>query len=360
MDEKTRQIVEDSEKIMDRNRELESELHSLKVENERLKEENETLFATQGGADPQNLRDALQWLHDQGGIGEVYSRYKDVVLGEAEEALEVAYSEDIEKRLMPEGMEWPRFEDGEPVRIGDEVPFGGDSAMTVTGVEMADEGHFILHGRDGGINRPCQTGYQYGQRVKRPAPKVLDADGAEIRVGDTVYLLPGDWCDKFPLLRCHEWDEMKVLGLRPNHDTGRIVCGTSPGSVVCYPYPPQLTHRAPVLAADGKPLREGETVWHVETGREYVVVEPSYGKTAVVRLAKYDDAEGEQYAPDQLTHERPETDSWERLEEDATLPYIEYCEANDLCAVYMGGDAQERAKAEDLVRRAKALAERGK
>ena len=25
-------------------------------------------------------------------------------------------------------------------------------------------------------------------RVKRPAPKVLDADGAEIRVGETVYL----------------------------------------------------------------------------------------------------------------------------------------------------------------------------
>ena len=68
-----------------------------------------------------------------------------------------------------------------------------------------------------------------------------------------------------------------------------------------------VTHRVPVLAADGKPLREGETVWHVKTGREYVVVEPSYGKTVVVRLAKYDDAEGEQYMPDQLTHQRPET-----------------------------------------------------
>ena len=74
---------------------------------------------------------------------------------------------------------------------------------------------------------------------------VLDADGVEIRVGDTVYLLPGDWCDKFPLLRCHEWDAMKVLNLRPNHDTGRIECRTSPDSEVCYPYPSQLTHERP-------------------------------------------------------------------------------------------------------------------
>ena len=28
---------------------------------------------------------------------------------------------ELDRRLMPEGMEWPRFEDGEPVRIGDVV-----------------------------------------------------------------------------------------------------------------------------------------------------------------------------------------------------------------------------------------------
>ena len=241
MDEKTRQIVEDLEKIMDRNRELESELHSLKVENERLKEENETLFATQGGADPQNPRDALQWLHDQGGIGAVYSRYKDVVLGEAEEALDVAYSDDIEKRLMPEGMEWPRFEDGEPVRIGDEVPFGGDSAMTVTGVEMADEGHFILHGRDGGINRPCQIVYQYGQRVKRPAPKVLDADGVEIDVGDALYSVEGS---------------LKFHVSHVDRANGKIATDAM-FSFDKWADPAMYTHRATVLAADGKPLRVG-------------------------------------------------------------------------------------------------------
>lgn len=74
----------------------------------------------------------------------------------------------LARRLMPEGMEWPRFETGELVRVGDETPFGADGAMTVTGVELTGGGHFIIHGRAGGIDRPCQTGYQYGQRVKRP------------------------------------------------------------------------------------------------------------------------------------------------------------------------------------------------
>lgn len=120
-----------------------------------------------------------------------------------------------------------------------------------------------------------------------------------------------------------------------------------------------VTHRAPVLAADGRPLREGETVWHVKTGREYVVVEPSYGKTVVVRLAKYDDAEGEQHAPDQLTHERP--DSWERLEEDAGKEACEYfvhmpcgCETSEMLDETV--EKCNAAKARDLVRRAKKLA----
>ena len=32
---------------------------------------------------------------------------------------------------------------------------------------------------------------KYGERVKRPAPKVIDADGVEIKVGDTIYFVGG-------------------------------------------------------------------------------------------------------------------------------------------------------------------------
>lgn len=93
-----------------------------------------------------------------------------------------------------------------------------------------------------------------------------------------------------------------------------------------------------------------------------VVVEPSYGKTVVVRLAKYDDAGGEQYAPDQLTHERPDSDGWGRLEEDATLAPLDYVDKYDI-ELYdreAGEDeiAAPYAMARDLVRRARELAER--
>ena len=121
----------------------------------------------------------------------------------------------------------------------------------------------------------------------------------------------------------------------------------------------EAVERRTVRAEDGKPLREGETVWHIKTGREYVVVEPSYGKTVVVRLAKYDDAEGEQYAPDQLTHERP--DSWERLEEDAReiSHDVSWNLGNWSPSDFKEAGDNVLARIESLIPRAKALAERG-
>lgn len=58
------------------------------------------------------------------------------------------------ERALPEGMEWPRFEDGEPVKVGDEVEYKGETMR----VYLA----------------------------------TLDADGAPIKVGDTVYFVDGD------------------------------------------------------------------------------------------------------------------------------------------------------------------------
>ena len=272
MDERTQQIIEDSEKIRDRNRDLESELHSLKVENERLKEENETLFATQVGADPQNLRDALQWLHDQGGIGAVYSRYKDVVLGEAEEALEVMYSEDIEKRLMPEGMEWPRFEDGELVIPGDEAVIFGRS-QKVNSIQFFDCCIFLQ-------SDDYDKHVSYGERVKRPA-KVLDADGVEIDVGDDIYSIEGS---------------LKFHVSHVDRANGKIATDVM-FTIDKWADPKMYTHRAPVLAADGKPLREGETVYHVVHNlcEHYAVVKPEGADRFADCRFEY------------LTHERPDT-----------------------------------------------------
>ena len=90
----------------------------------------------------------------------------------------------VEKRLMPEGMEWPKYTDGELVRIGG--CWGEDGCDTsITYIER------IIFAEDGVYldNEYNEAFCRHGERVKRPAPKVLDAAGVEIRVGDTVYML---------------------------------------------------------------------------------------------------------------------------------------------------------------------------
>lgn len=88
------------------------------------------------------------------------------------------------ERALPEGVEWPRLEDGEPVKVGDEVEYKGET-MRVCSVT------FVANGWSLRCERRGVDGVLYGsfgERVKRPAPKVLAANGAPIEVGDTVYL----------------------------------------------------------------------------------------------------------------------------------------------------------------------------
>lgn len=90
---------------------------------------------------------------------------------------------DLIEPQLPEGVEWPRFEDGELVKVGDEVEYGGET-MRVCSVT------FVANGWSLRCERRGVDGVLYGsfgERVKRPAPKVLDADGVPIEVGDVVW-----------------------------------------------------------------------------------------------------------------------------------------------------------------------------
>ena len=136
---------------------------------------------------PPDERDAIAWVRKHGGL------------------------DAVNRRLMPEGMEWlveswPRFEDDAPLVRGDEV-------MTSDGAIRAEELCLTICDRDGGV-----TSIDFGERVKRPAPKVLDADGAEIRVGDTVWTLKGA-------------RELEVTGLYPEQDSCpvKVKAGQLPG-----------------------------------------------------------------------------------------------------------------------------------
>lgn len=78
------------------------------------------------------------------------------------------------KPQLPEGVIWPRFEDSELVKFGDEYVAYTGEVRTVEGVSFRSGETFV-----NGISRD--------KPMKRPEPEVLDADGVPIKVGDTVY-----------------------------------------------------------------------------------------------------------------------------------------------------------------------------
>ena len=91
------------------------------------------------------------------------------------------------ERALPADVEWPRFEDGGLVRIGDELEFEGKTMLVCDATFYAD-GWALWCDREDMSGRLHGS---YGERVKRPAPKVLDADGVPIKVGDVVYFVGG-------------------------------------------------------------------------------------------------------------------------------------------------------------------------
>ena len=158
---------------------------------------------------------------------------------------------------------------------------------------------------------------------------VFDANGEPCEVGDAVWWTR-NLAGSFRIIRIEQDGKCAIRDDDPDEPCGMTVPAD------------QLTHRAPVLAADGEPLREGEHVWHVETGAELVVKElPKPGEYQAVVVFAPPASHLTSFDPDMLTHERP--DSWERLEEDAANLDEMPCDYS----------------AKDLVRRAKKLAERG-
>ena len=325
---------------------------------------------------PADEREAIAWVRERGGLEHLKSSLSafemlaegieiDTGLAFYDESPKercVALRNEVKSRLMPEGMEWlveawPRFEDDAPLCIGDEISWKDDGGK-VNSIELQDGGYFILHAADGAEDW-IHPQYFPGERVKRPAPKVLDADGVEIREkGDVWWICEGDD-------RGIHAERLRVETIGPN---GLIECSPYNGGTWVYLEPSELYVNKPVLAADGRPLREGEKPYRVDNGKQVEIrrIDPSNGESCV-----FVGVDGRSYGywlrPGQLTHELPE--SWERLEEDAKKPTCEYfghqlgdgqCET---CHAYtdstpQGGRGCRYAQMADLVRRAKALAER--
>lgn len=302
--------------------------------------------------------------------------------------------EKVGKRLMPEGMEWPRFEDGEPVKLGDEFENAKGNVSVLRRIMIKDSGEEFGGEIVWRLNRgDAAIDILQGGRIKRPAPKVLDSKGVECNVGDAVWWVRNK-TGNFRIIRIeqygkcaiHDDDADEPCGMtvpsteltheRPVIDAdgveireGDVLYSVEPGDYVIVdsiePGNPwfattdselqhcsKFTHRAPAIAADGKPLLVGETVFTVNLGIEGVVerIERQESDT-IVHVRFIGDNDCAMREPSDITHER---DSWERLEEDKDLNPFEYCKEVghklDTC------ENAERFKANDIVRRCKRLA----
>ena len=304
---------------------------------------------------PQEDRDAIAWVREHGGLDSV-KKLLDWVVGHCSTKqqldfdfwlsgrvmYELGFEEDmadrdeVERRLlarlMPDGMEWPTV-DGKPV---DFVTGYEPSLGVLEAVSIYSNGACEVMGHDGIIKDV--------KEIHVVTPKVLDADGVEIRKVDTVWTIK-------------DARKLEAIGLYPEQDSCPVKVKEHKKGAYIFSgvEPSDLTHRAPGLAADGKPLEVGQTVYHIADGKEYTVEKLfKYGA-----MVTHDGITGGRCRAEYLTHERPE--SWERLEDDAEKDPCGYFgfDGEEICGKCpASGKNCEQTMALDLVRRARALAER--
>ena len=173
---------------------------------------------------PEEEREAIAWVREHGGLPNVQT--KCYLADEAAKAVTGESSgrstpDDIldamRRRLMPEGMEWPRYENGEPVLAGNVLlDANGEAFRAVSFLFTCDwwsvKGYqgpdFCTISKD---TRRELSGMPYSRRVKRPAPKVLDANGVPHRKGDEVWNLDGTRHGIVSMVS--DWDESPIRRL---------------------------------------------------------------------------------------------------------------------------------------------------
>ena len=212
---------------------------------------------------------------------------------------------ELRRRLVPEGIEWlveawPRFEDEAPVRFGEEaIGFSHKPPFVVDHVTLFDGGEVTVCAEADHDSGKVENFIRVlpGERVKRPAPKVLDADGVEIREKcDVWWICEGDD-------RGVHAERLRVEAICPN---GLVECSPYNGGTWVHLEPSELYVNKPVPASDGKPLREGETVYHTKSwmDNEPRVIERLEPLGDVTRVWF---GNGNYEWSENLTHERPES-----------------------------------------------------
>ena len=241
------------------------------------------------------------------------------------------------RRLMPEGMEWPHYDTEELVDLGCEVARDDGMPAFVDKVVLTGD-RWQLFDRYG-----CEINEEPmgpGERLTRPV-RAISAEGEEIRAdSDVWWICEGDE-------RGVHAERLHVESIGP---TGLAECSPHNGGTWVHLEPSELYVNEPVPAADGRPLREGETTWDVG-GHGPLTVRRLPGKCGETVTLEKDGTFYYRYA-ERLTHERP--DSFALIEQDVELSPFEYAERHGR----LEGMDCTKFQRMDLVRRARLVWER--
>lgn len=269
------------------------------------------------------LHEQLQeWVNREPGDILTCLGYEFDCLGTGWTGILSSIAERIEREYMPR----PRFEDGAPVQFGDDVR-AESTTIKVNEIALSKDGTWHLRESD----LRCLGGR--GDTVVRPDPPILDADGVEIKVGDTVYSK-------------HNGSPFTVEKVRTSD---KYLCGKDSvciGGGVFFPAT-DFTYEKPVFDTDGVRICKGDKVWHVNGSTPWNVVEINNGTVIIEDPLWSHDTEV--FDAKNLTHQEP--DSLERIKADREFTICEY-NSKYPDAVPIGMD-------DHLLDRAIALIERG-
>ena len=118
--------------------------------------------------------------------------------------------DEVGKRLMPEGMEWPRFEDGEPVRIGDRVQLCNGHSEELCQVRMGESGYSLY-------TETSDEDHPYGVPVRRPEP-----EDTQERIDEDAKKIPCEYFGRKGVL-CSDGDGCPSLEMDCSCDTAKIL-----------------------------------------------------------------------------------------------------------------------------------------
>jgi hypothetical protein len=179
---------------------------------------------------------------------------------------------------------------GEPVQIGERVVDKVRGDIDVSRISYTAKGFYFnaSHNANGSriANRITYAADEPVERVR-----VLGADGRPISEGDELWDVYGGG----PVIA-------KRIGPADGEDGPAV--WDSEGN---YTMPYLLTHERPVLGADGKPLKVGETVWNIFSGIEGIIKALNLNGESTAYVEWNDGRWSPGVLCDRLTHTPPDT-----------------------------------------------------